>query len=271
MKLLNRLFVLGVFISACVSQYAQAKTFNLDEGKDHYHGPMEDGLSNKFIRSVIVPPQHGTFQKVLETSDGRAVMVRYIPNQDFCGRDSFQYEIVSPSEYIPSDPRPDPPAEAYTAKPENLIATTRKYSTSDYRPFSLGPVKYTVDYIETVTYNVRCINDPTLLELPSSVDVNVGGTKTVDIHASDVDSSDFSIAVVSSSNSALLPIGNITLTQNEQIRYEGGLYQASWQMNIKPLADMAGYATVQLQSTDSAGLTKTYTVDIYVRPFKFSN
>ncbi|PCK30230.1 hypothetical protein, partial [Pseudoalteromonas piscicida] len=247
MQLLYRLLLIGICVVACSSQYAQAKTFNLDEGRSSVHYLLyEEGRGEASVDAITLYPRHGE----IDPSSPRAI--RYKPHENFCGQDSVRYRVVFKPKY-----------DIYP--PELPIAMISGFGsiTNDNRVHS--------SIEETVTYNVRCINDPTLLELPSSVDVNVGGTKTVDIHASDVDSSDFSIAVVSSSNSALLPIGNITLTQNEQIRYEGGLYQASWQMNIRPLADMAGYATVQLQSTDSAGLTKTYTVDIYVRPRKLAN
>ncbi|PCK30775.1 Ig-like domain-containing protein [Pseudoalteromonas piscicida] len=236
MNLISRLIFVGV---AFVINSADAKTFTIDEDTSSVHSLDEesgDFQTLKHISEIVNWPENGT---VFVTEPHTVI---YVPEPNFCGSDSLSYRVEpGPSDDDSIDP-PTPPI--------SIMST-----------FGSFPSTYT----ETVSYNVRCINDPVLLSISGLLNLQSGSSKTIHFYASDVDSSNFSVALQGSTNDSVLHADNLQLTQVSQIYYENGKYIAQWKLQVEAPSDTAGHTTIQLRTSDGEGLSKHYSIDVSLR------
>ncbi|MEI8651167.1 Ig-like domain-containing protein [Paraglaciecola sp. Hal342] len=102
----------------------------------------------------------------------------------------------------------------------------------------------------TVTINVtiNCVNDTPTITNVSNQSTNEDVAKTVNFTVTDVETADGSLAVTrSTSNSTLLPVGNIVLGGSGSNRT----------VRMTPVANKSGTATVTLTVKDGSNATRS--------------
>jgi RHS repeat-associated protein len=187
-------------------------------------------------------PAHGT------VTNSSVEVVTYKPNLNYCGSDQFKFTAKKRSSgggpiNLNSIGQSDTDLQK-TAVSDNNSATPLIAQKSNFEELNASYTYSTV----TINVTINCVNDTPTITNVSNQSTNEDVAKTVNFTVTDVETADGSLAVTrSTSNSTLLPVGNIVLGGSGSNRT----------VRMTPVANKSGTATVTLTVKDGSNATRS--------------
>ncbi|MDO6477295.1 Ig-like domain-containing protein [Alteromonas sp. 1_MG-2023] len=242
-----------LFSFVVLVQSAQSRAASITINEDSYAQFLASAYSSGtgWILYEYSNPSHGTVSQPHDQG------IRYTPSPNYCGSDSFIYKVrknsgggtgPGPGLNLNSLREKSDADEDLSNREEqsSTFSPVVQNSTSNKELQTVNGYSYST---VTVNMTIKCINDRPAITNIANQSTNEDVNKTINFSISDVETSANSLRLSrSSTNTSLLPVGNIVLGGSGKNRT----------VTLKPAANKSGSSTVSLTVSDGK-LSKTDT------------